>query len=139
MADWQIEFYEDKNGKCPVLIWMENLSDEKFAAVERANKNILAAQGIHLVSSSWLKALGDGLYEFRIKHNASEIEGMYKAKNKKPPRYKSSILIREFVAFEKGKIIILLGAYDKGRDPSKKTQQNQIQKARKRLKDWNSN
>jgi hypothetical protein len=48
-------------------------------------------------------------------------------------------LIREFVAFEKGKIIILLGAYDKGRDPSKKTQQDQIKKARKRLKDWNSN
>jgi phage-related protein len=136
MADWQIEFYEDKNGKRPVLTWLETLSDEKFAAVEKANQNILAVQGIHLASSSWLKALGDGLYEFRIRHSASDIEGMYKAKNRKPPRSKNSILIREFITFEKGKIIILLGAYDKGKDPSKKTQQEQIAKAQKRLNDW---
>ena len=88
-------------------------------AVEKANKNILAVQGIQLASSAWLTPLGDGLYEFRIKHSATEIEGLYRAKNKNPPKNKSSILIREFIAFEKGKIIILLGAYDKGIDPSK--------------------
>lgn len=136
MSDWQIEFYEDSNGKRPVLTWMKSLSDEKFAAVEKANQNILAVQGINLASSAWLTALGDGLYEFRIRHGASEIEGMYKAKNRKPPKSRNSILIREFISFENGKIIILLGAYDKGRDPSKKTQQEQISKARKRLKDW---
>ena len=136
MSEWRIEFYEDSNGKRPVATWMDSLSDEKFAALNKANQNILAVQGIQLSATSWLKPLGEGLYEFRIRHQASEIEGMYKSKGRKPPKSKNSISIREFITFDKGKVILLLGAYDKGRDPSRKTQQKQISLAQKRLKDW---
>ena len=34
---------------------------------------------------------------------------------------------------------MLLGGYDKGRDPSDKAEQKQIKQARKRLKQWKGN
>jgi hypothetical protein len=47
-----------------------------------------------------------------------------------------AILLRVFVAFEREKLIVLLGAYDKGKNDKQGFQQAQIEIARKRLKDW---
>jgi hypothetical protein len=40
------------------------------------------------------------------------------------------------VAFEGAKLIVLLGAYDKGKNDKQGFQQAQIEVARKRLKEW---
>ena len=136
MAEWQIEFYEDENGKRPVEKWMRSLEDDKFSAITKAHDSVLCLQGINLLQGSWLKALGGGIYEFRVRHSAEQIEGLYTQKKRGVAKQNSNILLREFIAFRKGKIILLLGAYDKGEDPSKKTQQEQINLARKRLQDW---
>ena len=47
-----------------------------------------------------------------------------------------AILLRVFVAFEGEKLIVLLGAYDKGKNDKQSFQQAQIEIARKRLRDW---
>jgi hypothetical protein len=47
-----------------------------------------------------------------------------------------AILLRIFVAFEGEKVVVLLGAYDKGKNDKQGFQQAQIEVVRKRLKEW---
>lgn len=136
MTEWEIEFYEDKNGKRPVEKWIESLDDTKLASIDLAHRLLLKEKGTDLLNSNWFKSVGDGVYEFRIRHTAQQIENLYKQKTAKEVVPKSPIILREFVAFRKDKVILLLAAYDKGKDPSAKTQQKQITLAKKRLKDW---
>jgi putative component of toxin-antitoxin plasmid stabilization module len=63
---------------------------------------------------SWIKPLGEGLFEFRIRE--------------------PELLLRLFFTYQRGRIILLLAGYDKGEDPSNKRQQREIALARKRLK-----
>ena len=135
-AKWRIEFYEDAQGRKPVEKWIDGLSAQKAEAVIVALQEVLGVNGITLASSAWLKSLGKGLYEFRIRHSASEIKSMYKAANKGLEGGAEAILLRIFVAFEGEKLIVLLGAYDKGKNDKQGFQQAQIEIARKRLRDW---
>ena len=135
-AKWRIEFYEDAQGRKPVEKWIDGLSDQKAEAVLVALQEVLAVNGITLTSGAWLKSLGKGIYEFRIRHNASEIQAMYKVANKGLMGGAEAILLRAFVAFEREKLIVLLGAYDKGKNDKLGFQQAQIEIARKRLRDW---
>jgi putative component of toxin-antitoxin plasmid stabilization module len=75
---------------------------------------ILGPSGNNLAGTHWVKALGGGLFEFRVR--APEV------------------LVRIFFTYESGRIILLLGAYDKLRDPSARRQNNEINKARTRMK-----
>lgn len=134
---WSITFYEDGQGRRPVEKWIDGLSDQKAQAVFVALRELLAVNGIGLASSSWLKALGGGLYEFRIRHTKTQIEQMYKAANKNLDARAEPILLRVFVTFDGKKVIVLLGAYDKGKNDKQSFQQAQIEVARKRLRDWN--
>lgn len=138
VAKWKIEFYVDAHGRKPVEKWIDGLSDHKAAAVLAALQEVLAVNGINLASSAWLKSLGKGLYEFRVRHSASEIQAMCKVANKGLVGGAEAILLRFFVAFEGEKLIVLLGAYDKGKNDKQGFQQVQIEIARKRLRDWKS-
>ncbi|CAN2228279.1 hypothetical protein MCERE85_01398 [Candidatus Nanopelagicaceae bacterium] len=135
-AKWRVEFYEDAQGRRPVEKWIDGLNDQKAEAVLVALQEVLAVNGINLASGAWLKSLGKGLYEFRIRHSASEIQAMYKVAIKGLVGGAEAILLRVFVAFEGEKLIVLLGAYDKGKKDKQGFQQAQIEIARKRLKDW---
>jgi hypothetical protein len=135
-AKWRIEFYEDAQGRRPVEKWIDGLRDQKAEAVIVALREVLAVNGINLASGSWMKSLGGGLYEFRIRHNASEIQSMYKAANKGLVDRTGAILLRVFVAFEGERLIVLLAGYDKGKNDKQSFQQAQIEIARKRLRDW---
>ena len=46
------------------------------------------------------------------------------------------VLLRVFCTFHGDRVVLLLGGYDKGRDPSDKRQQKEIARARKLLKQW---
>ncbi len=135
-AKWTIEFYEDAQGRRPVEKWIDGLSDQKAEAVIVALQELLAVNGINLASGAWLKPLGSGLYEFRIRHSKNEIQAMYKAANRGLAGGAEAILLRIFVAFEGQKLIVLLGGYDKGKKGKQGFQQTQIEIARKRLRDW---
>lgn len=50
--------------------FVESLSDFKFVALDAAIDRVLAKRGLDLVRTEWLKALGGGLHEFRVRHTA---------------------------------------------------------------------
>lgn len=85
---------------------------------------ILAQEGINVCASEWGKAPSDGLYEFRLR---DEIQRQ---------SVTESILLRVFFHAYGRRIILLLGGYDKGADPSNRRQQREIDEARRRLIDF---
>jgi phage-related protein len=133
---WTIVFYEDAQGRRPVEKWIDGLSDQKSEAVIVALQEVLAVNGINLASAAWMKSVGGGLYEFRMRHSASEIQAMYKTVNRHLEGGAEAVLLRIFVAFAGEKVIVLLGAYDKGKNSKQGFQQRQIEIARKRLREW---
>lgn len=135
-APFTIEFFEDDRGRHPVEDWMDsNLTDVELAALLSAFEHVLSQRGIDVCGSEWGEQLGEGLFEFRVRHTADEIQAMFGGA---PPGGKgSSVLLRVFCHAYGDKIVLLLNGYDKGEDPSEKRQQKEIAVARKRLAEFN--
>ncbi|CAN5317726.1 MAG: hypothetical protein ACSLEW_04820 [Nocardioides sp.] len=133
---WSVEFYEDASGKRPVEKWMDGLRDAEYLALRAAITKVLEHDGLDLASTAWLKALGDGLFEFRVRHDAPTIEALHSAGRAETPKASARILLRLFVHFHGNRIILMLHGYDKGKDNSAKRQNAEIQEARKRLRAW---
>lgn len=136
---YELEFYDAPSGAVPVQDWLEKLSPGKEEAARTALLKILAIDGIDVLDTEWGKPLDHGLYEFRIRHDANEIltQRDQALLDKLGPRPSQPTLLRIFFAFDGQKIILLVGGYDKGQDPSKKRQQKEIKTARKRLAEYN--
>jgi phage-related protein len=137
MADppYEVEFYKDDSGKEPALEWMRGLSETKKRAIGVALHEILAYEGVGVCDSEYGKPLGDGLYEFRLRHTADEIlakkkRGFVKRLIDRPEK----VVLRVFFHPHGDKMILLLGGFDKGRFP--KRQDTEIKAARKRLSEW---
>lgn len=129
---YAIEFYEE-DGRSPVEQWMESdLTDVEFAALLSALEHILSHRGIGVCGTEWGKQLGGGLFEFRIRHTASEIARMHgeRVEGAKPA---ARVLLRVFCHAYGAQVVLLLNGYDKGADPSERRQQREIALARKRL------
>jgi hypothetical protein len=77
MGEWTTEVFEADDGTMPFERFIDDLSDFKFAALDAAIERVLAVRGIDLVRTEWLKALGDGLHEFRVRHDAEEVAHMF--------------------------------------------------------------
>jgi hypothetical protein len=77
MSLWTTAVYEDENGRSPFATWLSGLSEAKFAALDAAITQVLCQRGIDLAGTEWLKALGEGLWEFRVRHDAAEINHMF--------------------------------------------------------------
>lgn len=137
---WTTEFYEDDAGRRPVELWMDSLTVAEFAALRAAILRVLEVRGIDLGSTPWLKALGEGLFESRIRHDAATIEALYASagalSHSTPQPTQRKILLRMFIHFHGNKVVLLLHGYDKGGNDSPRQQNKEIQEARKRLKDW---
>lgn len=133
---WSVEMYIDRQGRCPIQVWLDGLSAAKFAAIDAAIRHRLQTQGIELAGSAWLKPLGGGLHEFRVRSTAAEIVRMYADAGHVPPDDTETILLRVFVAFHGSRVVLLLEGYDKAADPSSKRQQREIAAARKLLTAW---
>ena len=121
------------DGAVPFRRFVDDLSDFKFVALDTAIVQVLSLRGIELADTEWLKALGKGLHEFRVRHDAGEIAHMLggDAPTFTPPTAK--ILLRVFVHFHGERMILLLGGYDKADDPTSRRQQREIARARRRL------
>ena len=131
-----IEFYEDEHGDSPVLRWLrDELTPTQRRAIGVAVREFLQEEGIGVCRSSYGKQLGDGLFEFRLRHDAAEILRSV-GKSARPEPSGERILLRVFCHAYGDRIVLLLGGYDKGADPSPKRQQREIVGARKRLKDF---
>lgn len=133
---YTIDFYEDERGDSPVLRWLrEELTPTQRRAIGVAVREFLQEEGIGVCRSSYGKQLGDGLFEFRLRHDAAEILRSV-GKTARPEPSGERILLRVFCHAYGDRIVLLLGGYDKGADPSPKRQQREIANARKRLKDF---
>jgi hypothetical protein len=118
----------------------DNLKEIERATLQAALDHVLAVYGNDICSTSWGKALGGGLYEFRIRLSLDTILREYGApeSNVEIPRRLAGrpCLLRVFCTFHGDKIILLLGGYNKGKDPPKKRQNKEISRARRELKRW---
>jgi hypothetical protein len=134
---WRLEVFAADNGREPFTAFADSLSDTAFAALDAALRHVLAVRGIGLVSTEWLKPLGQGLHEFRVRHTASEIARMFAGEPAESvPGPGVPILLRVFVHFHGHRVILLLSGYDKQADASRKRQEREIAAARKYLVAW---
>jgi hypothetical protein len=63
-----VQYWEDPPGRSTVADWIRStLSPYEQAVVVAAINNILVPLGINICSTEWGKALGGGLFEFRIR------------------------------------------------------------------------
>ena len=134
---WDIRF-ADIEGKEPARDWLEELTGKdlpKQLAAIAAIERVLATQGTDVCKGEWGKNFGKGLYEFRIRHDAETIARMFpkpgEAVVTETARAEARILLRIFFTTSGRQIILLVSAYDKGRDPSARRQQAEIERARK--------
>src|SRR4051794_4853660 len=72
-ALYRLEFYEDGHGREPVLDWLRRLTPRKRRAIGVAMFEILQHEGPHVVGTNFGKALGHGLFEFRLDQDAAQI------------------------------------------------------------------
>lgn len=136
VARFTLEFYADAEGDQPVLRWLrEELTPTQRRAIGVALREILEAEGIGVCRGAYGKQLGEGLFEFRLRHDAGEIlRSLGKPARDEP--HSERILLRVFCHAHGNRLILLLGGYDKGADPSKRRQQREIAEARRRLADF---
>lgn len=80
-------------------------------------------------------SLGEGLFEFRLRHDAAEVLRSV-GKEARPEAGGERVLLRVFCHAHGDRLILLLGGYDKGGDPSPKRQQREIATARRRLTEF---
>jgi phage-related protein len=134
--NFKLDFYEDEHGDEPVLRWLrEQLTPTQRRAIGVAMTEILQAEGMGVCRTSYGKQLGGGLFEFRLRHDAAEILRSV-GKSPRPEVSSERILLRVFCHAYGDRVVLLLGGYDKGADPSAKRQQQEIATARKRLADF---
>ena len=130
---WTPEAYEAGDGTIPFERFVNDLSDFKLMALEAAIDRVLSERGIDLVRTEWLKPLGKGLHEFRVRHDANEVAHMFGGNPPQVTAPVEKVLLRVFVHFYGDKAILLLGGYDKGEDPKQRRQQREIAEARRLL------
>jgi hypothetical protein len=85
------------------------------------------------MASEYGKALGQGLYELRIRWTAAEIEHKTTGLDVADIGPPEKILLRVFFAAADRKIILLINDYDKAEDPGERRQVKQIELARAML------
>jgi phage-related protein len=134
---YRIDFYEDEHGDQPVLRWLrEELTPTQRRAIGVALRELLEELGIGVCDTEFGRQLGGGLFEFRLRQDAEEVlRRVGKEPRHAEPRGER-IFLRVFCHAYGERVILLLGGYDKGRDPSSRRQQREIETARRRLVDF---
>jgi hypothetical protein len=127
---YELEFYQDEDGDEPVRRWLrEDLTPAKRKAIGRAMNALLQTLGVGVCGTEFGKQLGRGLFEFRLRRDLRERAARGEDESVRA-------LLRVFCHAHGHKLILLLGAYDKGEDPSPHRQKAEIALARARLRDW---
>ncbi len=131
MPAYELEFYEDANGQSPVLRWLrEDLTRAQRLDLGEAMREQLQAKGIGVCATAYGKQLGKGLFEFRLRRDTPDLDGGGASGGS------SRSLLRVCCHAHGDRVVLLLGGYDKGADPSPRRQNKEIAIARNRLADW---
>ena len=127
MERWTIEYEGDRFEK-----FFLGLPEYEQAVLDAAITHVLAVRGIDICNGEWGKALGGGLYEFRVRRSLHAI--LAEAGVSLPKDLTGAdreVLLRVLCTFHGNKIVLLYSGYDKRRDPSRKRQDKEIKAARK--------
>ena len=117
---YQLEFYESADGSMPVRDWIRReLTAPQRRQLGAAMWATLQRLGLTVCGTEFGKALGGGLFEFRLRLSAPD-----------------TALLRIFCHAHGDRLILLLSAYDKSRDSNARRQQREIGLARQRLADY---
>ncbi len=140
---YKIEWYQTAAGDAPVHRWLtQELSDEACELVGAAMLEILQADGPEVCGTRFGRQLGESLFEFRLDGDPQAWIDEARARRGKAPAGRGvkgiQVQYRIFCHAHGDRIVLLLGAYDKGQDVSKKRQQQEIALAKDRLNDWNT-
>jgi len=133
---WTPVPFEADDGTVPFEKFVSGLTDFKFVALDTAIDRVLSVRGLELVRTEWLKALGGGLHEFRVRHDAAEVARMFGGDPLAAEGRAEKVLLRVFVHFHGDKVVLLLGGYDKGKDTKPRRQQREIAEARRLLEQF---
>ena len=99
--------------------------------LDAAIRGVLAVEGHGVCRSSWGKPLGGGLYEFRIqKSSKKQVMRRVDPGYQPVPGDDRTVTLRAMFTTRGRHLILLLTAYDKGGNPSRKQQQQVIGEAR---------
>ncbi len=128
---WSVEFFEDDHGRQPVREWLQPRASLCRGTAIAAIEVYLSERGLDVCSTEHGKHLGKGLFEFRIRHDANVIRGRDRPAD---PRQRADVLLRIFCHAYGDRIVLMLGAYDKGAASSTKRQNSEIEIARARLR-----
>lgn len=120
----------------PVLGWMRNLDPHLRRAIGVAIREVLQRHGIEVCKGEWGRQLGKGLFEFRVRHSADEVIAMFTDLSPRREPFRGRVALRVFVHAHGDKLLLLLGGYDKAADPSDRRQGQEIELARKRLREY---
>jgi len=135
-SPYTIEFWEDDDGRKPVLEWIKNdLTPTQRRALGAAMRSFLQRLGPDVCASQWGKWVAPGIAEFRLRMSGAQVVNAGWATENEADT-SERILLRVFFHVHGQKIIMLLEGYDKGASPGKKTQQTKIENADKRLQHW---
>ncbi len=133
---WSPEPFVADDGSLPFERFVEELSDFKLEALLAAIDRVLVVRGIDLGRTEWLKALGHGLHEFRVRHDADKIAHMFGGSPAPVTAPPGNVMLRVFVHFYGDRVVLLLGGYDKGHDATHRRQQREIAEARRLLRQF---
>lgn len=132
--------WEDQDGSCPFASSVAQLDPYRQAVLDACLTHILAPMGMAVASTEWGKALGQGLYELRIRRSLHAIRtwGLSDPPPAASPEERQPVLLRVFFTVHGNRVVLLFQAYDKGGDPSEKRQRKEIAEARRHLRAWRS-
>lgn len=138
-----IEFFADDSGRKVVLQWIKkDLTPIKRRAIGHAMREILQKSPKLPAGRDWTRRVDKGLFEFRLEMSGKEllnleadVRGITVEELRATGEFDASeaILLRVFYHPHGDQIILLLGAYDKGKDTNEKRQEKEIAIAKKRL------
>ena len=132
---WKIEFFADEEGRQPARKFLESLDVPKKMAMIAAIECFLEPRGLDVCGTEYGSQLGEGLFEFRVRHDESTtrrkagqlVDGSGGS---------TKVLLRLFCHAYGDKVVLLLGGYDKGEDPSPRRQAREIAQARRHLRSF---
>lgn len=134
---WEVEFYEEEGRRCPVREFLADLEPEKRMAMIAAIEVVLMPRGLAVCETEYGRQLGDGLFEFRVRHDEqTTLAKAGRQSSGDQVRRRRHVLLRLFCHAYGEKIVLLLGGYDKGADPSGRRQSREIETARRRLRSF---
>lgn len=134
------QFYMTSDGTEPAAKFIDSLAPDERAALVAAIDLILSRHGAAVCEGEFGKALGKGLFEFRLRKTYDEIVQRYPGEETgvKPPDQdrRGEILLRLYFHPHGDKLILLLCGYNKRQGGQGKREQKAIKQARKYLRDF---